>query len=182
MPDESAMVERQIAVTTSSRQKYGTPRAQVEAQLRQAWEVETKKAPPVKLKLPEPPVSPPPQSPPVIPVVSQTNTLPVAPPPTPQPLPEKKAPEVPVVNQPVNEPVIKQEARAEPAEPRELGKGGHQHRAIQHRIKKAAEELGFRADIEKPVLSGEGSADLWLAKDGQYIACEITITNSVDNE
>ncbi len=69
-----------------------------------------------------------------------------------------------------------------PQAQRDLGRGGAQHQAIQQRIKREAEELGFRADIEKPLLEGQASADVWLDRDGQCIACEISITNTIDNE
>jgi hypothetical protein len=66
--------------------------------------------------------------------------------------------------------------------PRDLGRGGAQHQAIQQRIKQAAEELGFRSVIEKPVLDGQGSVDLWLERPGQTIACEISISTTIDHE
>ena len=73
-------------------------------------------------------------------------------------------------------PVIKHEP------PRDLGRGGAQHQAIQKRIKEAAEELGFRSVIEKPVLDGQGSVDLWLERTGESIACEISISTTIDHE
>ncbi len=63
-----------------------------------------------------------------------------------------------------------------------MGRGGAQHQSIQKRLKTIAEELGFRATIEKPVLDGEGSVDLALEKDGYALACEITITTTIDHE
>jgi hypothetical protein len=66
--------------------------------------------------------------------------------------------------------------------PRDLGRGGAQHQAIQQRIKKAADELGYRSSIEKQVLDGQGSVDLLLEKDGQAIACEISISTTIDHE
>lgn len=66
--------------------------------------------------------------------------------------------------------------------PRDLGRGGAQHQAIQKRIKEAAEGLGFRSVIEKPVLDGQGSVDLCLERTGQSIACEISISTTIDHE
>lgn len=66
--------------------------------------------------------------------------------------------------------------------PRDLGRGGEQHKAIQQRIKKAAEGFGFRSTIEKPVLDGLGSIDLFLERDGQNIACEISLSTTIDHE
>ena len=66
--------------------------------------------------------------------------------------------------------------------PRDLGRGGAQHQAVQQRIKKAAEELGFRSVIEKVVLDKLGSVDLLLERGGQTIACEISFSTTVDHE
>ena len=66
--------------------------------------------------------------------------------------------------------------------PRDLGRGGAQHQAIQKRIKEVAEGFGFSSVIEKPVLDGQGSVDLWLERQGQTIACEISITTTIDHE
>ena len=65
---------------------------------------------------------------------------------------------------------------------RDLGRGGAQHQAIQKRIKEAAEAFGFRSVIEKPVLDGLGSIDLFLERTGQSIACEISISTTIDHE
>ena len=76
-------------------------------------------------------------------------------------------------------------ARRNPAMPFAVhleGRGGAQHKAIQKRIKEAAEKLGFRGIIEKPVLEGQGSVDLWLERVGQSIACEISISTTIDHE
>lgn len=70
----------------------------------------------------------------------------------------------------------------EPELPRDLGRGGAQHQAIQKRIKRVAEMLGFRSTIEKEVLEGKGSVDVLLERADQTIACEISITTTVDHE
>ena len=62
----------------------------------------------------------------------------------------------------------------------DLGKGGAQHKAIQQRLKAEAEKLGFRATIEQAIVSG--SVDLVLERDGQTVACEISVTTTVDHE
>ena len=63
-----------------------------------------------------------------------------------------------------------------------MGRGGEQHQSIQQRLKALAEELGFRATIEKVVLDGQGSVDLALEKESCAIACEIAITTTTDHE
>lgn len=164
MPDDMAMIQRQEEVIAASRASYGTPRAQVEAMLRQAWEIEAQKLIPVKQKPPkeEPPASPPP----IQPVV-------------PLPPPLASIPEQPKVAK-IPKDTVSEKKMVEP--PRDLGRGGAQHQAIQQRIKKAAEEFGFRSVIEKPVLGGLGSVDLLLERDGQSIACEISISTTIDHE
>lgn len=64
----------------------------------------------------------------------------------------------------------------------DLGKGGEQHRAIQERIKEAAEALGFRAEVEKPVAGGAGQVDLVLTRGSRSIACEVSVTTTLDHE
>ena len=107
--------------------------------------------------------SPPPTSPPSKPVEPRP---PIAP--TSAPVIAKPPPPAPVVE--IHEP------------PRDLGRGGAQHQAIQQRVKQAAEKLGFRSVIEKPVLDGQGSVDLWLERTGETIACEISISTTIDHE
>ncbi|UVO53054.1 type IV secretory system conjugative DNA transfer family protein [Sphingomonas sp. SUN039] len=62
----------------------------------------------------------------------------------------------------------------------ELGKGGPQHRYVQHLIKGIAEERGFRAVIEQPVEGG--SVDVALYRDGIALACEISVTSKAPYE
>jgi Type IV secretion-system coupling protein DNA-binding domain len=157
MPDDMAMIRRQEEVIAASAANYGTPRAQVEAMLRQAWEVETQKPVPVKSKPPQD--EPPPSPSPVEPIA-----------PVPPPAPKVEVPKDTDSEKKIVEP------------PRDLGRGGAQHQAIQQRIKKAAEELGLRSVIEKPILEGQGSVDLLLERDGQGIACEISISTTIDHE
>ncbi len=78
---------------------------------------------------------------------------------------------------------LRQEPRARPrgpVEPRELGKGGSQHRYVQHLIKGLAEERGFRTVIEDAVDGGQ--VDVALHRDGLSIACEISVTSKAEYE
>lgn len=63
-----------------------------------------------------------------------------------------------------------------------LGRGGTQHRYLQQLIKRIAEERGFKAEVEESVLGGIGIVDVSLEKEGEKIACEITITTSPAHE
>lgn len=161
---------RREEVSTASRSRYATPRAEIEAALRKQFESETA-APPAKAK-PEPlavsekevgsPVAPPPLN------TDSLITDPLPSPP-PAPLPDRTA-EVPKV------------AMAEPKAPADLGRGGEQHKAIQKRLKEAAGKLGYHVTTEKPVLDRAGSVDLALEHPRRSIAVEITVTTTIDHE
>jgi hypothetical protein len=147
--------ERKAAIIAASRARYGTPRAKVEEDLLASIRPDAGKAEPKKRgKSPSSdPVSEPPQS---------------------AEIPKAVVPSASMEAKPsVADPVV-------PQTPRDLGRGGARHKAIQKRIKEAAEELGFRSVIEKPV--PDGSVDLWLERTGQTIACEISFTTTIDHE
>ena len=69
-----------------------------------------------------------------------------------------------------------------PSAPANLGKGGEQHKAMQLRIKEAAEVLGFRSVIEQQIAGSQESVDLLLERGGHKIACEISVTTTIDHE
>lgn len=73
------------------------------------------------------------------------------------------------------------ERPAAPSVPaRELGKGGSQHRYVQHLVKGLAEERGFRAVIEEPTEGGQ--IDVALYRGELAIACEISVTSTPQYE
>jgi len=57
-----------------------------------------------------------------------------------------------------------------------------QHRYIQTLIKRMAEQRGFKAVIEESTPDGIGRVDVGLERDGQKIACEISITTDGEHE
>jgi hypothetical protein len=63
----------------------------------------------------------------------------------------------------------------------ELGRGGQEHKYLQHLIKRLAEERGFRAVIEEPIADGR-SIDVVLRAATLAIACEVSVTTTVDHE
>ncbi len=67
-----------------------------------------------------------------------------------------------------------------PPEPKEAGKGGSQHRYVQHLIKELAEERGLRAVIEEAVSGGQ--VDVGLHQGDLSVACEISVTSSPQYE
>jgi hypothetical protein len=212
--DEAEAAQRRGEVITASREKYGTPRAEVEAMLRNLWQEEepVAKTTPKKIasaspasvpapsthatqaspetKAPEPPKEPVAKQ--VTPAVSALQAPPLSPVVPENPTKDTKADEhgpleaklsesTPSPLQQTVEPVRKKEVSHEPPRPRDLGKGGAQHTAIQKRIKEAAQSAGFLCTIETQ-LPGQQSVDVALEKDGQKIACEISIATTVDHE
>lgn len=61
-----------------------------------------------------------------------------------------------------------------------LGRGGPEHKYLQHLIKRFGEERGFRAVIEEVV--PDGRIDVALRRSDVSVACEISITTGVDQE
>jgi hypothetical protein len=174
-PDRDTAILRRQEIITVSRKTYGTPRADVEAMLAKSHEIVPTVEPSTESHAPAP-------------------TKPVAKPLKATIIPEAAAPPPPVVIQP---PPVTEKPKAmaspvkvetqppvvnRPQETRDLGRGGAQHQAIQKRIKEAAETLGFRSVIEKSILDGQSSVDLWLERPGQIIACEVSISTTIDHE
>jgi hypothetical protein len=159
-PDPAQAKATREQVIASSRAKYATPRAEIQAaekrQFEAMVETETKPASPKK--------SPKPKS-----IQPEAKIVP--------PVPTEPLPEPLTIPAEIPKPV----ARTIPP-PADMGRGGAQHQSIQQRLKTVAEELGFRATIEKQVLDGQGSIDLALEKEGCSIACEITVTTTIDHE
>ena len=62
------------------------------------------------------------------------------------------------------------------------GKGGHQHRIRQERIKTAGEAKGFRSIIERSTGTGRESIDIVLLGQDLKIACEVSVLTTIDHE
>jgi hypothetical protein len=60
------------------------------------------------------------------------------------------------------------------------GRGGQEHKYLQHLVKRLGEERGFRASIEDN--AGEGRADVVLRKEPLSVGVEISITTDTDHE
>ena len=56
------------------------------------------------------------------------------------------------------------------------------HRYLQSLIKRFAEQRGYKATIEAPITNGAGRVDVVLERDGEKIACEISITTNNEHE
>lgn len=73
-------------------------------------------------------------------------------------------------------------AVAEMASTPASGRGGKRHQYLQMLIKTVAEQQGFRAVIEEPILGGIGRVDVALFKGPVQIAVEISVTTGKDQE
>ncbi|WP_395746698.1 type IV secretory system conjugative DNA transfer family protein [Prosthecobacter sp.] len=167
--NEAKTEQVRSAVIDASRQTYSITRQQVESELLRRLEEEAAKPQSPKQRkaredgvivpavLPPEPPQPPRliEPPPEAPVRVPTNTAhePPLPPPTPTP--------------------------AVAADP---GKGGHQHRIVQDRIRTVSEQMGFRAHLEMPVGAGRETVDVGLLRHDMRIACEISVTTTIDHE
>jgi len=76
----------------------------------------------------------------------------------------------------------KKAEKAGSKEPATPGRGGKQHKYLQELIKRLGEEKGYRATVEKETSDGRGRIDVALERQGQTIACEISITTNADQE
>jgi hypothetical protein len=186
-PEPDLADERRQAVIAASREKYARPRAEIEAALRQMIVPEPppeKAASKPKVAEKESPSTEPEvgtvAEPPAVPKTAIAGTQ------TSHPsLPAKaEAPDPPSPPMATAGPEPKHSTVSEKRiMPAELGKGGAQHRAVQVRIKEAAEALGFLATIEGRLGDTRESVDVLMERPGLAIACEISISRTtIDHE
>jgi hypothetical protein len=80
-------------------------------------------------------------------------------------------------------PLLEPPVIREPVPPRDLGRGGEQHRSIQQRLQSEAHKLGFAAPVEKQLArNSTEAADLVLRKGNVALAVEICVTTTTDHE
>ena len=174
-PTESDADAVREAVIAASRAKYATPRAEIERAILAKLQGEETAAEPVKAK----PTPPPKVAPVVVPEVPK--------PPVPEkkdeppPPPIQPSLPIPTITEPPQAPQVPEPIK-EQVPPRDMGRGGAQHQAIQRRLKEVAEKVGFRSTVERPVLDGKGSVDLYLERGAEVIGCEISISTTIDHE
>ncbi len=77
---------------------------------------------------------------------------------------------------------VKEKRPSLPKEVQQPGRGGRQHKYLQHLIKQLAEERGFRATIEETILDGAGRVDVSLVRDNIRVACQVSVTTTKDWE
>jgi hypothetical protein len=161
--DESDATRRRETIIALTRERYATSRKQIEAMLVEAMPV----------------------SPPAAPIVPSPSTPTAAPIPTP-PIPPTPIKPVPVAVLPIQTPIISQPPsppiKPDPLpEPAPLGKGGPEHKRLQEVIAQWARGLGYRASIEQQTSDG-GSIDVVIEQGTHRIACEISVTSTVEQE
>lgn len=172
--DEDEATERRAEIQTRSRQKYARLRLEIEAELAKQ---QPQTPPPAKAdRLKAKGVRE--QTDEVVPYQEPpSSSLPV-----PAPLEELSQVKLEAAVQAMAEPqqqpsVSKAKSIASETPP---GKGGQQHKYLQQLIKRWGEERGYKATIEKQVKGG--GVDVALESGKQTIACEISVTTTVDHE
>jgi hypothetical protein len=78
-------------------------------------------------------------------------------------------------------PVRPKKTKASSVASKPLGKGGDTHRYWQHLLAQWGQGMGYHATIEMPTAGG-GSVDVVLERDGRRIACEISVTSTIEQE
>ena len=127
----------------------------------------------------EPPIPADAQSPPppTVPVVADTQPLPVQP--SPVPPDTEISPQIEPADS--DQQIAERPPPATPAEEKTRGKGGKQHRYLQSLVKELAEQQGLKATIEAALPSG-GQADILIERDGILAAIEISVSTPADYE
>ena len=182
-PDEAEAQVQRDKVIAASRDKYATPRAEVEEKLlARIWG--DKSAPPDD-ESSGTPISNTPSSPPPAPAAVPPQILAASSSPEP---PKDASPAAGVVEIP-SVTVSEKETRAakakESAGSNELGRGKALHKSIQQRLKDGAQKYGFLSTAEKQLAKASNeAADLVLEWQGtgQAIAVEIAISPNINHE
>lgn len=164
--DETEAEERRIVAIQASRSAYAIPLQQVQAELASRLvdeqEDDPQPAKPKKIK----------ESIPAVAEVrpAQAPQIPAA---QPDPEPPSEVPPATAIAQPVSasSPLVT-----------DPGKGGYQHRILQDRIRSVGEQMGFHAHLEMPVGTSRESVDVGLIRPDMRIACEISVTTTIDHE
>lgn len=153
--------ERRLEVIARSRAQYAISRSDIKAQASQRLAESPSRRRPAE---------------------AQTETVP-AKMPAPSPAPPKAVmQDTPVVLPPAPTAEPSYESSSLKADLEELGRGGDIHKTAQAEFKRLAEQRGFRATIERQLPGSLDTVDLYLERDGLSIACEISVTNTLDYE
>jgi hypothetical protein len=154
--------ERRETIIARSHERYGTPKEEVEARLRDARPEAAE---------PEPAAREMPRRPPHTAVPAEMVQGPAT---------ARSQPRAPAAP-PETASIGSLESPKSPL-PTMLGRGGPQHQYLQELVKRWAESRGYRAVIEQPILDGLGSVDVALEKGGWRLACEISVSSTPEQE
>lgn len=179
--DQHVAEERRVEIQARSRQKYARQRAEIEAELANQHSqisVATAKAEKQRTasmsrrpeRLTEVPNASLPSAAITEPEVSTEQP----------PQIELTTPSEAVIEQGEAKRTVRKRVKATPVETLQSGKGGQQHKYLQHLIKRWGEERGYKSTIEKQIAGG--SVDVALEKDGSSVACEISVTTTAEHE
>lgn len=161
--DESESKERRVRLRKLSRERYGTPRDEVEAELaRSRVQPTQQRIDPFATRTAARPLA--------MEELPKSKTAPI---PIPPPLPSEK-PVAPAVEP--EPPKSKSSVPRPPGEPPPQGKGGQAHVYLQQMVKAIGEQHGWRSVIE------DKNADVALIKGQTSIACEILVTTPVEHD
>jgi len=167
--DQETGEARSQEIRVLSRERYGRPRIEIEAIIAQD---STPSAEPTT----EPRMRAPNRSERRQPPADEVRTE------TPSPVLERRPLQIP---QPSKTASVRRRssvvAGVGPSASKDGGRGGAQHKYLQSLIKHYAEEQGYRATVEASLPSG-GRVDVLLERNGQSLACEISITSTPEQE
>lgn len=154
LPNEAEQAERRQAATEASRRRYATPRREIERILHDRLGLTER----VRVEaFPEQ----------QRPALSEAPPAPAAPS---APTPEPTSPRTPASSAPERVPTVEQRVDK------------RQHEAIKEQIARKAETLDYTVTFEEFVAGTQGRADLVLRRGTRVIACEITVTTTVEHE
>lgn len=164
---EAGSEGRQQEVIARSRLRYAVARSEIEAAERKRLADLAAMTPSKGKKIVEPPPTPAPEptEPPDI---------------TPSPIPAKEEPVEVAAETQAEQPQYGNTTLK--ADLEELGRGGEIHKSAQAEFKRLAEARGFRATIERQLPDSQDTVDLYIERDGVSIACEISVTNTLEYE
>lgn len=188
LPDPSEQEQRRQAAIAASRATYATPRAEIEAALRQ--ELGTSEKPqPAEVRKPEAAKPAPPQPPAVAPAKAEPTPAPIKPPvkrlapAEPAQAPSLPPPAPASVASPKAEPPSVAAIPAAPApKPAVIAESDREHEAIKDEIRRQAEALDYTVTLEEFVAGTQGRVDVVLRRGKRFIACEVSVTTTAEHE
>lgn len=182
LPDPAEQAQRRQAAIAASRQTYATPRADIEAALRNRLEVaERPKPAEVRKPAAETAQEAEPKAPLSRPAKGDSQSAPpvlsAEIPPKPEALPPTK-----VTTSPPAPEVGSTPATASTPKPAAPVESDREHEAIKNGIRRQAEALDYTVALEEFVAGTQGRVDVVLRRGTRVIACEVSVTTTAEHE